>query len=387
MSSLERLPPDQRAVLALVLQRGRSYDDIADLLAIDRAAVRDRALAALDALGPSEPQVPAAQRALITDYLLGQLPEGVRIHVHSRLATSASERAWARVLAGELAPLASRPMPEIPAAKAPPPVPPTAPVLAAEPIAHASEPTVPAPEPFYEPEPEPEPVPAPARAGARTRASAAPPASAASAASATPSASAPARSDQPTERIPAPTPASRPSDRRSGAVLLGLALLIVVAAVIVIVATSGGSGPKKRATHTSSTAPATTGTSTTTTTTKTTTHIIARLLLRPVHRGSKAIGAADIVTQGSITGVLVGAEHLAPNTHHNAYAVWLSNPGGGPSHLLGYVNPGVGKTGKLQTSGQLPSNASSYKELLITLETTTGSTPGPIVLEGALSLH
>ena len=44
MGSLETLPPDQRAVLDLVLQRGRSYDDIARLLAIDRAAVRGRAM-------------------------------------------------------------------------------------------------------------------------------------------------------------------------------------------------------------------------------------------------------------------------------------------------------------------------------------------------------
>ena len=52
MASLESLPADQRAVLQLVLQRGRSYDDIATLLSIDRAAVRQRALSALDALGP-----------------------------------------------------------------------------------------------------------------------------------------------------------------------------------------------------------------------------------------------------------------------------------------------------------------------------------------------
>ena len=52
MASIDTLPPDQRAVLDLVLQRGRSYDDIARLLAIDRAAVRARALAAFDELGP-----------------------------------------------------------------------------------------------------------------------------------------------------------------------------------------------------------------------------------------------------------------------------------------------------------------------------------------------
>ena len=46
------LPADQRAVLELVLQRGRNYDQIARLLSVDRAGVRQRALAAFDALGP-----------------------------------------------------------------------------------------------------------------------------------------------------------------------------------------------------------------------------------------------------------------------------------------------------------------------------------------------
>lgn len=113
MASLENLPPDQRAVLELVLKRGRSYDKIAELLAIDRAGVRERALAALDALGPRT-AVPPGRRALITDYLLGALPGRVEEEVRHRLATSPSERAWARVVASELAPIAAGKLPEIP---------------------------------------------------------------------------------------------------------------------------------------------------------------------------------------------------------------------------------------------------------------------------------
>src|ERR1700757_2173092 len=113
MGSLETLSPDQRAVLDLVLQRGRSYDDIARLLAIDRAAVRARALAAFNELGPDTGIAPES-RALITDYLLGQLPPRVAEQTRDRLATSPYERAWARVLASELAPVSSNPLPEIP---------------------------------------------------------------------------------------------------------------------------------------------------------------------------------------------------------------------------------------------------------------------------------
>jgi hypothetical protein len=50
MTELDRLPPDQRAVLSLVLERGKSYGEVADMLAIPESAVRDRAHAALDAL-------------------------------------------------------------------------------------------------------------------------------------------------------------------------------------------------------------------------------------------------------------------------------------------------------------------------------------------------
>lgn len=50
MSDLDRLPPDQRAVLSLVLERGKSYGEVAEMLAIPESAVRDRAHSALDAL-------------------------------------------------------------------------------------------------------------------------------------------------------------------------------------------------------------------------------------------------------------------------------------------------------------------------------------------------
>ncbi len=50
MTELDRLPPDQRAVLSLVLDRGKSYAEVAELLGIPENTVRDRAHMALDAL-------------------------------------------------------------------------------------------------------------------------------------------------------------------------------------------------------------------------------------------------------------------------------------------------------------------------------------------------
>ncbi|HEY5318924.1 MAG TPA: sigma factor-like helix-turn-helix DNA-binding protein, partial [Solirubrobacteraceae bacterium] len=281
MSSLERLPPDQRAVLALVLQRGRSYDEIADLLAIDRAAVRDRALAALDALGPTESRIPAERRALITDYLLGQLPGRVRDQVRERLASNPAERAWARVLAGEIGPLARDPLPEIPSSQAASTLEVTAvPEATPEPSA-----TPPPPTPEAAPTPDGEAATTPPLGSGRG--------------------------------LPRPVPVERASSRRGGGLLLAIAALILVVVVIVILATSGGSSPKKSGTTNAGT-PTTTSTPTTSTgtgtSTTTTPHVIAQINLRPPSSSSKAAGIAEVVTEGKITGVIVAADHLTPHT-------------------------------------------------------------------------
>lgn len=113
MVLLDSLPADQRAVLELVLRQGRGYDEIERLLAIDRTAVRARALAAVDAIGPPT-ALGAPKRALIADYVLGQLPPRVAADVAAGLERSPDERTWAQALVSELAPVASRPMPEIP---------------------------------------------------------------------------------------------------------------------------------------------------------------------------------------------------------------------------------------------------------------------------------
>ena len=110
MSALENLPPDQRAVLQMVLQRSRSYDEIAALLSIERASVRQRALDAFDALAPVS-VLPGPESALVTDYLLGQLPEKVAEQVYSYLQASDADRAWAEAVADVVGPLASAPLP------------------------------------------------------------------------------------------------------------------------------------------------------------------------------------------------------------------------------------------------------------------------------------
>jgi hypothetical protein len=355
MASLDSLPADQHAVLQLVLQRGRSYDDIAQLLSIDRAAVRERALGALDAIGP-QTGVPPERRGLITDYLLGQLPPRVMEQTRERLAQSAGERAWARVVASELSPLSGGPLSEIPveSTRRAPPV-----------VAPASSPsdepaTVPSsyqwPEPdrqFAEPEPQP-----PEPAGQR------PP------------------SPPP---LPPPEPqGARGSSRLGGAVLLGGGALVAVVVVLVIVLASSGDSSK----HTSREAPAASAPTPTSSTPATSTgpQPVSQVNLSSPTGSKKTAGAAEVVRQGSNTGIVIVAQGIPPNTSHDAYAVWLYNS---PSdnHILGFVNPGVKTNGRLQTAGVLPTNASHFKELLVTLETQAKPAgPGQIVLQGALKL-
>ncbi len=120
MPSLDNLPGDQRAVLQMVLRRGRSYDEIARLLSLDRAAVRERAQIALDAIGPHAEVAPEQQHR-IADYLLGQLL-GRRRRRGARSARRLAQRSRVgprRVLrAGPAG--RRRPLPEIPVERAAP---------------------------------------------------------------------------------------------------------------------------------------------------------------------------------------------------------------------------------------------------------------------------
>src|SRR5690242_2743128 len=116
MAPIDDLAPDQRAVLQLLLKQGKGYDELATLLRIEPDAVRERAVLALEALGPRD-GAPLAEerRAEIPDYLLGQQTASQRQATREFREGSAGGRGWARVVAGELRPLAGDALPEIPA--------------------------------------------------------------------------------------------------------------------------------------------------------------------------------------------------------------------------------------------------------------------------------
>jgi hypothetical protein len=394
MASLDNLQPDQRAVLQMVLQRGRSYDEIANLLGIDRAAVRQRALDALDALTPMA-VIPGPERALVTDYLLGQLPAMVAEQVLVYLGASEPDREWGLALSRVLAPLAPGDMPEIPVG---------APVGADDRyggLPHEADTlwpaeSVPPPEPVLEPElvPEPEPV--------RSHEPASEPES--------------VREHEPvSEPEPAfieeedePEAGSQPRRRATAPsghlwVWGGLTVAIMAAVVVVVVATSGSSSSAHHhrvtsstvtmptATHTTPTATRTTPTATRTTPTATrTTPTLRRLALLSLGSptgASGTVGVAQVVRAHGIDSVVITAQGVPANTAHDAYAVWLSNSLA-DSVLIGWVPNVVGGNGVLSTEGTLPAAAGRFHRLLVTLETQAKPTePGEIVLAGVFREH
>jgi hypothetical protein len=334
MALLDSLPGDQRAVLELVLRQGRGYDEIERLLSIDRTAVRARALSALDAIGPST-AVDRQRRALIADYLLGQLPPRVSEDVARRIVRSPDERSWAQALVSELAPLASRPLPTIS-------------------VDHENG-SAPAMQPDAPP------------------------------------AGAPRDSAGPSPERPASGPSpERPASRRGGAILLAVGALVAIAVVVILLTRSGSThkSPPPPAAARSSTTPATASASATTPATSTTPpKILAAMNLLPPSRRGKAKGVAEILTERGTLAVLLVASGLAPNTKHDIYAVWLYSS---PSKYVrvGYVQPGVTSNGKVERLGLLPANAARYSQLLVTLEPQPPpSHPSRVVLSGSFKIH
>jgi hypothetical protein len=168
-------------------------------------------------------------------------------------------------------------------------------------------------------------------------------------------------------------------------ILIALAVLVVVVVVLILLLNSGGSSSK----HSSSATPSTStpAASSSTSTTSTAAKVVAQINLTPPTAGSKAAGIAEVLKEGANHGIAIVAQNVTPNTTKppNAYAVWLYNSPS-DSHILGFVNPGVGQNGRLSTAGGLPANASHFKQLVVTVEKTANpKTPGSIILQGTLT--
>jgi hypothetical protein len=106
------LSADQRAMLELLLERGQSYEDLASLLDLPEAEVRERARAALTELAGADPD----RNVGLTDYLLGQADPIGRADAARHLKEDPEDYALAAKLAASLQLLApGAELPKLPA--------------------------------------------------------------------------------------------------------------------------------------------------------------------------------------------------------------------------------------------------------------------------------
>jgi hypothetical protein len=322
MSRFDELPADQQAVLSLLLRRGRSYAQVAAALAIDESAVRGRAQQALVTLA-------GARRAGLPVEQFEQIGDYLlgQLAEGERIETLAllMDTGAGREWARTIAgELGSVAVVALPAVPDDP--------------AERALPAVP-----DEP-------PAPLRPH-----------------------DAPLREARPAERERRP----RKEAGRGRLVLLGAAML-AIAAIAVLVFDSGGTSspvpgpiPAGAATQTATTPSSNSG-------------ILTELALKPTAAGSKAAGAIAIVQNGSTLQIAFSAAHMpAPGSSH--YVLWLYDS---QTHFeaLGAVQTvsASGSIGPLAVA--LPSDASSYHGVALTLETSNAPAgPGPVLLSGTSS--
>jgi hypothetical protein len=322
MIRFEELPPDQRAVLSLLLRQRKRYDEVASALGIEPSAVHDRAHAALAVLAPRQARlVDPADRERIGEYLLGQQSAPLAAATKSYLAGSTAAREWARALAVELVKLATESLPEIPSGA--PPAQPTPP----------------------------------------------PPAQPAQ----------PAALDH--DEVPADTAPTMPISRRGGAILLA-AIIVIAAAVIAIVVSSGGGGSGNSGGNQAASRASTQSSSQTEA--KGSGSSKAKLekeaALKPPQAGGTGEGAALIASEGTKRALYLAAKGLAA-TEGFSYVVWLI-PHHGQPFPFGRT-PSVGAKGTLQAAEVLTSSPSALSGIEVTRETVAHPTvPGTVVLKG-----
>jgi hypothetical protein len=345
MATLDQLPAEQRAIVELVVQRGRSYDALADVLQVPAERVRELARDALTELSPRTAQrVDSEWRGKVADYLLGQQAAGDARATRDYLKESEAARAWALSLLDSLDPLypdGSQPaVPETAAAAAAPAA--AAPETAEDRV-RARERDRKKAEPEPEPEPEEEEAeeekPAPVRR---------------------------AKPAKPVRRPGALSPEAESALRRrrilggvgAAVVLVGVVLAVLAIAGVFSSDDNGGGG--------SSASTSTTPSSTSTTAGQQPLQVLGQIALAPIN-GANAQGLAYIVQQGNKRFVVVQAKvpPLPNNQKVAAYEVWLYNSNSDARSLGAQYTD---KNGILQGRAPLPADFAKFKFVDISRE-------------------
>lgn len=104
--TLDSLSDERRAIIELVIRRGKSYAEISDLLTLPEDRVRAYARESLTELAPRTAEgVESSWRGQVADYLLRQQSGPEALATRSHLKSSDAARSWALSLADSLADL------------------------------------------------------------------------------------------------------------------------------------------------------------------------------------------------------------------------------------------------------------------------------------------
>jgi hypothetical protein len=339
MATLDQLPPEQRAIVELVVQRGRSYETLAEVLQVPQARVRELAREALTELSPrTASRVDVDRRGQVADYLMRQQSPEEERATRDYLKQSESARAWALSLLDSLDPLyANGGAPSVPEAAAGA----AADEAVAEPTVEDRLRTRERERVRKEPEPEeeePEAKPEPKRERERDR-----------------------------EAL-SPEAESALRRRRILGAIAGVALLAGI--VLAVLAIAGVFSSDKKSS--SSSTPASTTSSTTSTGSSTTAgqppvQVVGGIALNPIGKNNKSQGVAYVVQQGSQRYVVIQAKvpPLPNNQKVAAYEVWLYNSNTDARSLgAQYTNA----QGVLQGRAPLPADVGKFKSIDISRE-------------------
>jgi anti-sigma-K factor RskA/sigma-70-like protein len=339
MATFDQLPAEQRAILELVIQRRQSYGDLADMLGMPTARVRQLAREALvDLSSRSAARVDDDWRGQVADYLLGQQtgPEATATRGH--LKRSEAARLWALSLLDSLDHLYDESdVPVIPEGEA-------APVRSRERARDRVR--------------EPEPPPERERRPRRERSS---PLGGLGGLG--------GRTERPARPLSADAETIVRRRRIAGAAAAATALLFILLIWPVGLLTGdddGGDGGDSG--NASANAQP---------------QVLGQLLLRP-QSGEKGVGIALITEQDGERSLLVQARGLKPTKEGEAYEVWLFNSQQDATSMGAQLTD---RQGNYQGAGRLPENYQDFQYLDISRETVdqNAAHSGDSVLRGKLS--
>jgi hypothetical protein len=345
MATLDQLPPEQRAIVELVIQRGRSYETLAEVLQVPQARVRELAREALTELSPRTAQrVDIDRRGQVADYLMRQQSPDEERATRDYLKESEAARAWALSLLDSLDPLytdgsaPSVPEPTAAGGGAAVAAAPAAEAETAEDKIRARERERTRKRPVAEPEAERE-AEEPEEAKER----------------------------KPARGALSPEAQSALRRRRILGAIAGAALLAGIVIAILAIAGVFSSDKKSSSSSSASTTAVTSTTPSGTSTTAGQVQVVGGIALNPIGKNNKSQGLAYIVQQGNQRYVVVQAKlpPLPSNQKVAAYEVWLYNSNQDARSLgAQYTNA----QGVLQGRAPLPADVGKFKSIDISRE-------------------